>query len=92
MIIARTIHIEGKVQGVFFRDWTVGMAREVGVSGWVRNRRNGNVEVFVVGESAVVDRFIDRLREGSPASRVDRLHVEDGQIERIDGFSRRQTV
>ena len=92
MIVARTIHIEGKVQGVFFRDWTVRIAREIGVSGWVRNRLNGNVEVFAVGKLAVVDRFIDRLREGSPASRVDRLRIEDSQLERIDGFTRRQTV
>jgi acylphosphatase len=92
MPVARTIHVEGKVQGVFFRDWTIGTARRIGISGWVRNRRNGSVEVFAVGEPAVIDRFIEHLREGSPASRVDRLHIEESPVEEIEGFSRRRTV
>ncbi|MBV1692562.1 acylphosphatase [Novosphingobium sp. G106] len=91
-MIARSIFIEGHVQGVFFREWTIERAREIGVSGWVRNLTDGRVEVYVVGEAAAVGRFVDRLRVGSPASQVSQVHVADADIERLDGFTRRQSV
>lgn len=91
-MIARTVFIEGHVQGVFFREWTVSQAREVGVTGWVRNRRDGRVEVFVEGEAAPVDRFIERLHQGPPASEVTSISVETAEITRIAGFTRRQTA
>jgi acylphosphatase len=91
-MIARSIFIEGHVQGVFFREWTVQRAREHSVCGWVRNLRDGRVEIYAVGEEQMVKRFIDRVREGSPASRVDRVSVEDARIEPLEGFARRQTA
>jgi acylphosphatase len=91
-MIARTIRVEGKVQGVFFRDWAVETARAIGVAGWVRNRRDGSVELLAAGEAEAVDRFIARLREGSPPSRVDRLIVEEVAPGAIDGFTRRPTA
>jgi len=90
-MIARSIIVEGHVQGVWFRDWTVQAARAIGVSGWVRNRADGAVEVYVVGESDLVERLIDRLREGSPASRVDRIDVRDAALQPVDGFTRRRS-
>lgn len=91
-MIARTILIEGHVQGAFFREWTIERAREIGVSGWVRNLSDGRVEVYAVGNEAEVERFVDRLRVGSPASQVAKVSVEDAEIERLDGFTRRQSV
>jgi acylphosphatase len=91
-MIARTIRIEGKVQGVFFRDWAIEAARAIGVSGWVRNRRDGSVEVYAIGEPDLVERFTDRLREGSPASRVDRIDAQDADLHPIDGFTRKPTA
>jgi len=88
-MIARSVIVEGHVQGVWFRDWTVQAARAIGVSGWVRNRADGAVEVYVVGESDLVERLIDRLREGSPASRVDRIDVREAALQPADGFTRR---
>ena len=90
--IARIIRIHGWVQGVFFRDWTIGEARALGVSGWVRNRQDGSVEVYAVGEAEKVGRFIDRLHEGSPPSRVERVDVEDAPTEGVEGFVRRPTA
>jgi acylphosphatase len=89
---ARRIFIEGHVQGVFFREWTVGRARELDVAGWVRNLQDGRVEIYAVSSSASLAQFVERLRSGSPASRVDRLSVEDAEVERIDGFTRRQSA
>jgi len=88
-MIARIVIVEGHVQGVWFRDWTVQVARAIGVSGWVRNRTDGGVEVYVVGETDLVERLIDRLREGSPASRVERIDVHEAPLQPVDGFTRR---
>jgi len=88
-MISRRIIVEGHVQGVWFRDWTVQAARAIGVAGWVRNRADGAVEVYVVGESDLVERLIDRLREGSPAARVDRIDVREATLQPVDGFTRR---
>lgn len=90
-MIARTILIEGHVQGVFFREWTFKRARELGVRGWVRNRTDGRVEIYAIGEEAALDRFIALLHRGSPASRVDNVLCSDAAVEAIDGFTRRQT-
>lgn len=91
-MIARTIFVSGRVQGVMFRDWTVRVARAIGVSGWVRNRSDGRVEVYAVGEADLVERFTDRLREGSPASRVDRIDTAEAQLQPVDGFTERPTI
>jgi len=91
-MIARIIRITGRVQGVMFRDWTVQAAQAIGVSGWVRNRTDGSVEVYAVGEPALIDRLVDRLREGSPASRVDRVDALDAQMQPVDGFTQRPTA
>lgn len=91
-MIARSIRIHGRVQGVWFRDWTIQAAHAIGVSGWVRNRADGSVEVYVVGESDLVERLTDRLREGSPASRVDRIEAEEAALHPVDGFGRRPTA
>lgn len=91
-MIARLIRITGKVQGVWFRDWAVQVAQGIGVSGWVCNRRDGSVEVYALGEAALVERLIAQLGEGSPASRVDRVEVEDAEVQPVDGFTRGATA
>ncbi|HZM01166.1 MAG TPA: acylphosphatase [Planctomycetota bacterium] len=71
-----TVRIEGRVQGVFYRAWTEEKARMLGLDGWVRNRRDGTVEVEVVGERDAVQACIERLRRGPPGADVARLEVE----------------
>lgn len=92
MLQCRRIIISGYVQGVFFREWTVGVARNLGVTGWVRNRSDGTVEVLAMGAPKSLDRFIALMREGSPASRVDAVHIEDAVPEDLGTFTRRSTV
>ena len=91
-MIARSVIVEGCVQGVWFRDWTVQAARAIGVAGWVRNRADGAVEVYMVGEGDLIERMIDRLREGSPASHVDRIDVREAALQPVDGFTRRKDI
>ncbi|MFO7762081.1 MAG: acylphosphatase [Thermodesulfobacteriota bacterium] len=62
--------VSGKVQGVFFRDYTKSEAERLGVSGWVRNKRDGSVEVFISGKADKVDQMVNWLYQGSPTSRV----------------------
>jgi acylphosphatase len=90
-MIAHRIFISGQVQGVFFREWALGRAREIGVEGWIRNLSDGRIEVYATGDTARLERFAGKLREGSPASRVDGLEIEQAAVERCEGFVRRQS-
>lgn len=64
------VRIEGLVQGVFYRGWTIENAVELGCKGWVRNRRDGSVEALFVGPRAAIDEMLARCAEGPPAARV----------------------
>ncbi len=66
---ARVI-VSGRVQGVFFRGWTERQARQLGLSGWVRNLTDGRVEALFEGEEDAVRKAVDFLRRGPPHSRV----------------------
>jgi acylphosphatase len=62
--------ITGRVQGVGFRFATARTARELGLTGWVRNTATGGVEVWAQGESEALDRLAAFLRVGPPAASV----------------------
>ena len=87
----KKLRIYGRVQGVFYRGWSVETAHALGLRGWVRNRRDGSVEMLVVGEAAAVDRMIERCRDGPPAARVERVEVEETAEEAPAGFESRPT-
>ena len=86
------IRITGRVQGVFFRDWTTHTADALGLSGWVRNRSDGGVEALAIGDAAAIERFIAACRQGPAAARVDDVAVEPAEEEAIQGFNRRPTA
>ena len=91
-MIRRRLVVSGRVQGVFFRDWTVEQARVLGLDGWVRNRADGSVEAVIAGAPETVSAMIDRVRQGSPASRVDDVSVsDDASGEALHGFEKRPT-
>ncbi|TVQ35021.1 MAG: acylphosphatase [Wenzhouxiangella sp.] len=69
--------IEGRVQGVFFRESTRRQAEPLGLSGYAINLPDGRVEVVAEGESAALDTLADWLRAGPPAARVDKLAEAD---------------
>jgi acylphosphatase len=78
--------VTGRVQGVFFRAWTRDEARRLRVSGWVRNCPDGSVEAHLEGDEAVVQSLIDKLRDGPPGARVDRVETRDAEPENLSGF------
>lgn len=67
------VQIEGRVQGVWFRAWTVQEASRRGLAGWVRNRRDGSVEAVFAGPTAQVDDMIAACHRGPPAAQVTRV-------------------
>ncbi|HYJ83521.1 MAG TPA: acylphosphatase [Allosphingosinicella sp.] len=78
----RRVRIYGRVQGVFFRNWTADKARALGVSGWVRNRLDGSVELVAYGDDAAIEALVAACRTGPPAARVDRVEAEAVEGER----------
>jgi len=78
MDVIRQVVIRGQVQGVGYRAWTEYTALELGVQGWVRNRRDGSVEALFVGSPDIVDAMIAACREGPRGSRVERLDQREG--------------
>ncbi|KAJ8480508.1 hypothetical protein OPV22_024235 [Ensete ventricosum] len=84
--------VKGRVQGVFFRDWTVQTARELGLKGWVRNRRDGSVEALFSGDPAAVDEMVERrCRVGPPAAMVTALSSFPSEDDPGQGFQRKPT-
>ena len=65
--------IHGRVQGVWYRGWTVQAANELGLAGWVRNRHDGTVEAFFAGEEEIIEEMLRRCADGPPAARVNRV-------------------
>ncbi len=87
--IRRRLIIHGRVQGVGYRYWTVqtvgGLTAEgFALTGWVRNRSAGTVEILVGGDREAVEALIEACRQGRPAAgvgHVEILEVEPGEPE-----------
>ena len=75
------LRIAGRVQGVGYRYALRAEALANGVSGWVRNRRDGTVEAVLQGAPAAVDSVIEWARRGPPAARVDGIDAQAAQGE-----------
>lgn len=85
--------VEGRVQGVGFRAFVERNAWDLGVTGWVRNRWDGTVEVTAEGDRAALDNLLTALRRGPSASLVTRVKPQwqeaTGEFGR---FSMRSTI
>lgn len=81
--------IHGRVQGVFYRDWTVSTARQLGLNGWVRNLPDGTVEAHLEGAADAVEAMIEKMHEGPPAARVERIERREAEPQKCEGFVRR---
>lgn len=69
------IVVAGIVQGVYFRANTQRVASRLGLTGWVRNRVDGSVEVVAEGEKGAVEELVSWCRQGPPGAEVERVEV-----------------
>jgi acylphosphatase len=90
--MAIRVRITGRVQGVWYRGWTADHARRLGLSGWVRNRRDGSVEAVFSGPERAVRAMIELCRQGPPAALVTDVAetIETAPVE--PGFHQAPTV
>ncbi|MEO8153234.1 MAG: acylphosphatase [Rhizobacter sp.] len=73
------LQIRGLVQGVGYRWAMVQAARQLGVRGWVRNRRDGSVEAVVTGSPELLDQIVSWARRGPRAAKVESVDVFPGE-------------
>ncbi len=84
----RRFVVSGRVQGVFFRQSTRQVARQLGLLGWCRNNADGTVEVCACGDDAAIDQLHSWLKRGPEAARVDGVdsYLVDPEVDRFQGF------
>ena len=81
------LRIAGRVQGVGYRHWAERTALAFGLSGWVRNRRDGTVEAVLSGANDAVGRMIERCGVGPPATHVASVEVQEEASTPPAGFT-----
>lgn len=82
-IIQAHVYISGRVQGVFFRLWTVRQADDLNLKGWVKNTREGKVEAVFQGSEDKVNKMIQKCRKGSKFSKVTGIRVDWEEISEV---------
>ncbi len=90
--IARQVFVSGRVQGVWYRAWTCQEAEALGLTGWVRNLRDGRVEALLVGEEAAVSEMLVCMRSGPPLAQVTGLEVLERESAPHQGFAQRSSA
>jgi acylphosphatase len=79
--------IEGRVQGVWFRETTRQEATRLGLCGWVKNRLDGSVEVVVEGPREKVETLTAWCHHGPPIARVTGVHkIKEDYTGEFDSF------
>ena len=69
--------VYGRVQGVYFRYFVLTLARQLGLTGYVRNLANGNaVEVQAEGDKLQLDKLLEQLKTGPPRAWVKRVEID----------------
>ncbi len=80
------MRIEGRVQGVWYRGWTVQQAIGRRLAGWVRNRSDGSVEALFAGPKPAVNEMIEACWRGPPSARVSNVIVRPTDPPERPGF------
>ena len=88
---ARLLRIEGRVQGVGYRDWMCRTALRLRLDGWVRNRPDGSVEALVAGPDEGVQALLTAARRGPLQARVDSILDTPAEAAAEPGFRRLPT-
>ncbi len=86
MLKTISITVTGKVQGVWFRKYTVEKANELGVTGYVRNLPDESVYILATGSEEQLNAFSQWCYTGSPKSKVEQVIVKEETLNIIEGF------
>lgn len=86
MQTARVYRVHGRVQGVGFRWFVQDAAAELGVTGYVKNLHDGDVEVYAVGSEDDQKELRRKLEEGPPGARVLSVHEQPAPARRYETF------
>ena len=82
------IVVSGKVQGVGYRYFAQMKAVQFGITGWVKNRSDGAVEMVTTGTKENLDLFIEEISRGNPFSTVDQIEINEISIaEKYQSFT-----
>ncbi|GAB4511770.1 MAG: acylphosphatase [Sulfuricaulis sp.] len=87
MSCCRHFLVSGQVQGVFFRASAESTARRLGLTGWVRNLRDGRVELVACGEEVQLKELEQWLWQGPPRARVTQVEAKETVAQSSAGFS-----
>ncbi|RWX63968.1 acylphosphatase [Mesorhizobium sp. M2A.F.Ca.ET.039.01.1.1] len=71
------VRVSGTVQGVSYRVWTRGEALRLGLTGWVRNERDGSVTALIAGADVAVTAMTERLWQGPRGALVSKVEIEE---------------
>ena len=85
-IVARSVRVSGRVQGVFFRDACRSEAESRQVAGWVSNESDGTVRAWFEGAPDAVEAVVDWCRTGSPRAHVSDVDVSEGEPRGLTDF------
>ena len=92
LTVCRRVRIYGRVQGVWYRGWTVAQAKELALGGWVRNRTDGSVEAVLSGPEPAVREMIRRCWQGPELARVDRIEETEAALATSGSFEQWPTT
>jgi acylphosphatase len=84
--------IIGRVQGVGYRAWAAEEARRRHLRGWVRNRRDGSVEMLLLGEASVIAAMVEACRHGPTLAEVSEIRSTPAEDDGTPGFALRPTA
>jgi len=80
------IRVLGKVQGVWFRDSARKKARELGITGFVRNEPDGLVYLEAEGDEDALKKLVEWCWEGPEGAKVDKVVIENGVVKSFEAF------
>jgi acylphosphatase len=88
-VTAQRIVVSGRVQGVWYRAWTMSEANKRGLKGWVRNLSTGQVEALFAGPVTLIEEMVDACRQGPPLAKVIRIESFEAEEPDENGFHQR---
>jgi acylphosphatase len=85
-MVRRRVVVQGRVQGVFFRDSLRQRARAAGIDGWVRNCPDGSVEAVLEGPESAVEQLLRFAHTGPSRASVTNVEAFEEEPEGLRGF------